>query len=193
MRRILSYTVAGLAALALAACAGTPAGMSPTTAPAPAQEAAPAATVGALSIVDPWVRPVNPMAPTATPMPDATPMAMDMGATPAAVNTGGYLIIRNGGAEADALIGAAAVEDLAGAVELHTVVDEGGVMKMRPVEKIEVPANGEAVLKPGSFHIMFVGVKRELKAGDVVKLSLTFEKAGTVEVDAVVRPANPMP
>jgi copper(I)-binding protein len=158
-----------------------------STQPAPA--AAPAATLGTLAISDPWVRPVTLEAPT--PMPDATPMAM--GETGATINTGGYLIIANSGAEADALVGVSAAGDLADAVELHTVIEEGGMMKMRPVEQIDVPANGEAVLKPGSFHIMFIGVKKELKAGDSVKLSLTFARAGTVEVDAVVRPANPMP
>jgi copper(I)-binding protein len=103
------------------------------------------------------------------------------------------MVINNSGAEAYALIGATVSADLVEVVELHTVVEEGGVMKMSPVEKIEVPANGEVMLKPGSFHVMMIGVKQELKPGDLVKLSLTFEKAGTVELDAVVRPANPMP
>lgn len=186
MRRILVYALISITTLALAAC-GAPARMSNEPAPA-ALPAAPAATLGALAISDPWVRPVSLEAPT--PQPNATPMAMDGGAM---ITTGGYLIIANSGAEADALVGVSAASDLADAVELHTVVEEGGMMKMRPVEQIDVPANGEAVLKPGSFHIMFIGVKKELKAGDSVRLSLTFAKAGTVEVDAVVRPANPMP
>lgn len=192
MRRTLVVVLASLSALALGACAGTPARMSSEPAPA-VQPAAPAVTLGALTINDPWVRPVALEAPAATAMPSGTPMAMGDGSEGSAVNTGGYMVIANSGAEADALIGAAAVGDIAAAVELHTVVEEGGVMKMSPVEQIEVPANGEAVLKPGSFHVMFIGVKQELKAGDTVRLSLTFEKAGTVEVDAVVRPANPMP
>jgi copper(I)-binding protein len=188
MRRMLSITLASIATLVLAACAGAP-GRPAMEQPA----AAPAATLGALTINDPWVRPVNPNAPPPTAMPNATPMAMGEGAAPAPVNTGGYLTIVNSGAEADALIAASAAGELSEAVELHTVIEEGGMMKMRPVEKIEVPANGEAVLKPGSFHVMFVGMKQELKPGDTVKLTLTFEKAGSVEVEAVVRPANPMP
>ncbi|NTU82630.1 MAG: copper chaperone PCu(A)C [Chloroflexales bacterium] len=194
MRRIFTFGLAAIASLALAGCGGTPAS---TTQPAATQQtaapAAPAATLGALTINDPWVRPATPMARVATPMPEATPMAgateesmggMDMGAT---TNTGGYLTITNSGSEPDFLVSASVSPELVEAVELHTMIDEGGVMKMRPVEKIEVPANGEAVLKPGGFHVMFIGVKKELKDGDVVKLSLTFEKAGTVEVDAVVR------
>ena len=189
MRRILVYALVSITTLALAAC-GVPARMSNEPAPA-AQPAAPVATLGALAISDPWVRPVSLEAPT--PQPNATPMAMEGSAMGPMITTGGYLTIANSGAEADALVGASVAGDLADAVELHTVVDEGGMMKMRPVEQIDVPANGEAVLKPGSFHIMFIGVKKELKAGDSVRLSLTFAKAGTVEVDAVVRPANPMP
>ncbi len=188
MRRMLSIAMSLLALFALAACGGTPAG---TTTEQAAQPAAPAVTLGSLTVTDPWVRPVNPAAPAPTAMPDATP-AGDM-AMAATVNTASYMVINNSGAEADALIGATVSADLVEVVELHTVVEEGGVMKMSPVEKIEVPANGEVMLKPGSFHVMMIGVKQELKPGDLVKLSLTFEKAGTVELDAVVRPANPMP
>jgi copper(I)-binding protein len=103
------------------------------------------------------------------------------------INTAAFLTITNSGATSDFLISASAAPEIVKAVELHTMIEEGGVMKMRPVEKIEVPANGEAVLKPGSFHVMFIGVQKELKDGDTVKLSLTFEKAGTIQVDAVVR------
>jgi copper(I)-binding protein len=182
------FTMSVIALFALAACAGAP--MSTTNEQA-AQPAAPAVKLGTLTISDPWVRPANPMAPIPTAMPGATPAGnMEMGAT---VNTASYMVINNSGAEADALIGATVSSELVDVVELHTVVEEGGVMKMSPVEKIEVPANGEVMLKPGGFHVMMIGVKRELKAGDLVKLNLTFEKAGTVEFEAVVRPANPMP
>lgn len=190
MRRLLSFLPALIAALALAGCAG----MRTEQAPAAQPAQAPAATLGDLTIGDPWVRPANPNAPAPTPVPDATaaPMggAMEMGAL---ITTGGYLTVANSGAEPDYLIAAAAPAGLADAVELHSVVDEGGMMRMRPVERIEVPAGGEVALKPGGFHIMFIGVKQELKPGDTVRLSLTFAKAGTVELDAAVRPATPMP
>lgn len=179
MGRLFSPVTALIAALALAGCAGAPAAQ------------APAATLGALTISDPWVRPADPGAPPPTAMPGAAPAqtggAMEMGAM---VTTGGYLTVANGGAEADFLVAAAAPAGLADAVELHTVIDEGGMMRMRPVERIEVPAGGEVQLRPGSFHLMFVGVRQALRAGDTVRLSLSFEKAGTVEVDAVVRPGS---
>jgi copper(I)-binding protein len=193
MRRIFSLATSTLAAFALAACAGTPARMNTEQAPAAQPAQAPAVTLGSLTINDTWVRPANPNAPAPTPMPDATAAPADGMAMAATVNTGGYMTIANSGAETDYLIGASAASDVAGTVELHTVVEENGVMKMNPVERIEVPAGGEATLKPGSFHVMFIGVQKELKPGDTVKLNLTFEKAGSVEVDAVVRPANPMP
>ncbi len=194
MRRLFTSALALIAPFALAACAGTPARMSPEQAPAGQPAQAASVTLGSLTINDPWVRPVNPSAPPPTAMPDATPAPMGAEMEmPATVNTGGYLTITNSGPEADYLIAAAAPSELVDVVELHTVIEEGGMMRMRPVERIEVPAGGEVMLKPGSFHVMFIGVKQELKPGDAVKVSLTFEQAGTVEVDAVVRPANPMP
>lgn len=192
MRRLTMTGLALFVALSLAACAGAPA----TTTTQQEAKAAPAATLGALTISDPWVRPASPAAP-AMAMPDATATpghsmggSMEMGA---GTTSASYMTIANSGSEPDALIAATTATDLVEAVELHTMIEEGGVMKMRPVEKIEVPANGEVMLKPGSFHVMFIGVKQELKPGDVVKLSLTFEKAGQVEVDAVVRAPDAMP
>ncbi|HMQ30799.1 MAG TPA: copper chaperone PCu(A)C [Chloroflexaceae bacterium] len=189
MRRTLNLAVALAAALALAACAGT----MPEQAPAVAQPAAPAVTAGSLTIRDPWLRPASPDAPASTAMPDATPAPAGGHGMAPMVTTGAYMTIANGGAEPDALLGVTAPPGLAEAVELHTVIEEGGMMRMRPVEQIEVPANGEVALKPGGFHIMFIGVRRELRAGDTVALSLEFARAGAVEVTAVVRPANPMP
>ncbi len=77
--------------------------------------------------------------------------------------------------------------DAAKAVELHTVTMVDGVMQMRPVPFIEIPANGAVELKPGGFHVMLVGVKQPLKTGVSIKLKLTFEKAGVQEIQAPVR------
>ena len=81
------------------------------------------------------------------------------------------------------------------AVELHTHVNEGGVMKMRPVKDIDVKAKGEAVLKPGSLHVMLIDLKGPMKEGDSVPITLTFDDGSSKQVEAkVVRPtANPMP
>ena len=65
-------------------------------------------------------------------------------------------------------------------------VDGNGVMTMRPVEAIEIPAGGTAELKPGGFHIMFLDLKMGAVEGERFKGTLTFEKAGTVEVEFAV-------
>jgi periplasmic copper chaperone A len=100
-------------------------------------------------------------------------------------NSAAYMILRNGGDTADRLI--KAESDVANAVELHKSTMEGGIMKMAPVENIEVPAKGQAKLEPGGLHVMLIGLKRELKAGEKIKLKLQFEKAGMQEVEAEVR------
>jgi len=95
------------------------------------------------------------------------------------------MILRNGGETADRLV--KAESDVAEAVELHKTIMEGSMMQMAPVEHIEVPAKGQAELKPGGLHVMLIGLKHELKPGEKIKLKLQFEKAGMQEVEAEVR------
>lgn len=82
----------------------------------------------------------------------------------------------------------AAASPVAGKVELHTHLHEGGVMKMRQVEAIEVAPGKPAKLETGGLHIMMMELKQPLKAGETIPLTLTFEKAGKVEVQVPVRP-----
>ncbi|PDW02751.1 copper chaperone PCu(A)C [Candidatus Viridilinea mediisalina] len=167
MLRIQAIIITLLAALALAACAE-----APTTAPAPAAEPAadaPSYTLGDLTLTDPWIRPRSQAEVEAGP-----------------INTGGYLLISNQGSEPDFLIDAAA-GDLSEVVELHTMVMDGDVMRMDQIERIEIPAGGTTELRPGGLHVMFIGLNRGLEPGDIIKLNLTFERSGTIEVDAVVR------
>jgi periplasmic copper chaperone A len=90
---------------------------------------------------------------------------------------GGYLTIRNTGAEADRLIGVSA----AGlkSAELHSMSNDGGMMKMEKVVAIDVPAGGEVKLEPGGLHLMLFGAGG---AADPLTVTLTFEKAGKVDV-----------
>lgn len=74
----------------------------------------------------------------------------------------------------------------AGRAEVHTHVMDGDVMKMRRVDALEIAKGGAKVLKPGGDHVMLMDVKDPLKEGDLVKLTLTFEKAGDIEVEATV-------
>lgn len=77
--------------------------------------------------------------------------------------------------------------DLAERAELHTHYEEGGVMKMMHVlEGFAVPALGFHSLVRGGGHVMLMGLKSELKNGDVIDLTLTFEQAGDVTMQAVI-------
>ncbi len=96
---------------------------------------------------------------------------------------GGFLKI-TGGAAADKLVSASA--GVSKTVELHTMVMEGDVMRMREIGSIEVPAGKTVELKPGGLHVMFIGIHKPLKVGDTIPLTLRFEKAGEVKVDMKV-------
>ena len=96
-----------------------------------------------------------------------------------------YLTVDNAGAKADALV--AASTDAAKTVELHEVQKDGNVMKMRPVAKIPIPAGGKVQLKPGGYHIMLIGLAHDLKPGETIPVTLKFEQAGEVRVDATVK------
>lgn len=76
------------------------------------------------------------------------------------------------------------------AAELHTMSVDGGVMKMRPVAAIEVKPGSKTELKPGGLHVMLIGLVKPLVEGEAVSLTLTFEKAGRVDVKAMVRKAG---
>jgi periplasmic copper chaperone A len=87
----------------------------------------------------------------------------------------------------------AADSPVARKTEPHSTTFDGGVMKMRAVERIELPANKTVVLKPGGYHLMLVDIKRELKPGDRVPLTLIVQDRNgarsTLQLDAEVRAA----
>lgn len=80
---------------------------------------------------------------------------------------------------------------VAAMVEIHEMAMQGDVMQMRPVSALAVPAGKTVELKPGGYHVMLMGLKQQLKAGDSVPLSLVVEGAGrkreTIELKAPVR------
>ena len=108
---------------------------------------------------------------------------------PGQVNGAGYLEIENKGEAADKLI---AVESTASKrIELHTIINENGVAKMRAVEGgIPVPAKGKTNLKPGGYHVMFIQLNGPFKVGEKVDAVMKFEKAGAVNVQFKVKPAT---
>jgi copper(I)-binding protein len=85
----------------------------------------------------------------------------------------------------------AAASPVAERVELHSMTMDGGVMRMRPVPRIELPAGKTVTLAPGGLHLMLFGLKQPLKDGDKVPLELSVQSAGsaptTVKVEAEVR------
>jgi copper(I)-binding protein len=114
-------------------------------------------------------------------------------APPNAPATGAFMVIRNAGDKDVKVV--KADNPVSRVTELHTHLNEGGVMKMRPVPAIDVKAKGEAVLKPGGLHVMLIDLKAPMKEGDTVPLTLTFDDGSTKKVDAkVVKPtAAPAP
>jgi copper(I)-binding protein len=92
----------------------------------------------------------------------------------------------NKGKEPDRLLGGKT--DVAQTVEIDETVIEGGLAKMQMLAGgLEVPAQGEVLLEPGSYHLMLIGVTHDLKVADEVSIKLQFEKSGRVMVEAKVR------
>jgi len=119
---------------------------------------------GALTIDHPWARETAP--------------AQSVG--------GGFLSVANRGATEDRLL--AASSPVAAQVQLHTMSMDGAVMRMRQVTGgIAIPAHGTLELRPGGFHIMFIGLKRPLRQGERVPATLRFARAGRVNVEFAVQ------
>jgi len=118
---------------------------------------------GSVSVGDPYVRAVPPGQP----------------------NSAAFMTLRNGSTVPHSII--SAKSSTAKIVELHTHVNEGGMMKMRQIKQIDVPAHGEATLQPGGLHVMLIGLKGELKPGDNVLITLLFEDGSKKVIEAPVR------
>ncbi len=108
---------------------------------------------------------------------------------PGQVNGAGYLEIDNKSSAEDKLI---AVESAASKrIELHTIINENGVAKMREVQGgIPISAKGKTNLKPGGYHVMFIQLNGPFKVGEKVDAVMKFEKAGSVNVQFKVKPAT---
>ncbi len=110
-------------------------------------------------------------------------------ATAVLARTGaGYLTLANQGAELDHLLGVATPRARKARLHSHIVAD--GIVKMRPVKAIEISPGDPAVLQPGGFHIMLMGLEAPLEAGTAFPLTLSFEKAGANEVEIRVENAG---
>jgi copper(I)-binding protein len=99
-------------------------------------------------------------------------------------NGAAYMEISNRGERVDRLTGASS--PIAKRVSLHGHTMNDGVLRMRPIEAIDVEPGTSSVLAPGGLHIMLMGLKEPLIAGKSFPLTLTFEKAGKIEPEIVV-------
>jgi len=105
---------------------------------------------------------------------------------PKAPTGAAYVSVANTGAGGDRLVGAASPR--ASTVELHTMSMEGDIMRMRPIEGVDLPPGGRLAMQPGGgVHIMLIGLTAPLKPGDRFPLTLEFAKAGKLEVSVEVR------
>lgn len=116
------------------------------------------------TVADAWVRP---------------PMGADR---PAA----GYLVITAPAGDGDVLVGAAS--PIAATVEIHeTMAGASGMMAMHPIDRLEIGAGATVRLEPGGYHLMLMGITDMPAVGSTVELTLTFERAGELVVQAEVR------
>jgi copper(I)-binding protein len=136
-----------------------------------------------IRIENAWARPGIAIA-TKSPAPHAGGMpGGEMRAMPG--NSAIYMVIHNASADADRLVGATAA--VARTVELHETRIEGGMAQMRKIDGIPVPAKGKVELKPGGLHVMLIGLKRDLKAGETFPVTLKFQRSGEVRLTVRVR------
>ena len=97
---------------------------------------------------------------------------------------GAFMEIENEGKVADRLL--SATSPVAGMVQIHETRMKNNIMTMNHVMGIDIPADGKVKLKPGGYHVMLMKLAAPLKVGETFPLTLTFEKAGSVEVTVQV-------
>jgi copper(I)-binding protein len=105
---------------------------------------------------------------------------------PGQMGSAAYLTIHNAGGE-DKLL---AVTSSGADASLHSTSMDNGVMRMRPLQALDIPAKGTVELKPGGTHVMLMALKQPLQAGATLELDLRFEKSGERKVSAEIRPAS---
>jgi periplasmic copper chaperone A len=104
---------------------------------------------------------------------------------PGQPNSAVFMSLENRSDQDQALV--AAESDVSEIVELHTHVEEGGMMRMRQIEKIDVPAGETVTLQPGGLHVMLIGLQQALEPGQTIDLNLVFEDGSRIPVQATVR------
>jgi len=116
-----------------------------------------------IQVMDPWAREVPPNMRTSA----------------------GFLIMKNTGSVPHSLV--AAESPWCGMVELHTHINDNGVMRMRPVKEMPIAPGGTTKLQPGGLHLMLMKLKAPLKAGQKMPITLIFEDGSKKAIEAEVR------
>jgi periplasmic copper chaperone A len=126
-------------------------------------------SAGAITIAHPWAR--------------ATPPGAKVG--------GGYFTVTNNSDQPDRLVSLSAT--IADHGEVHEMSVTNGIMSMRELANgLTIPAHSSVELAPGSFHVMFIGLNQPLKQGEHFSSTLTFEKAGPVNIEFTVESIGAM-
>ncbi|KAA3621774.1 MAG: copper chaperone PCu(A)C [Proteobacteria bacterium] len=100
-------------------------------------------------------------------------------------NSAAFMVLANGSTVDHAVV--SAQSPAADVVELHTHVNDNGMMKMRRIERIDIPANGQTVLEPGGLHVMLLGLTTSLADGDEIPVTLVLEDNSLLELTAPVK------
>lgn len=134
-----------------------------------AAKAPPAATLGSLEISQPWAR----------------------SASASSLEGGGFFTLVNKGGAADRLI--AASSPAAERIEIHAIKVVGGDIEMRPLENgLAIHPGSTATFKPRGYHLLLIGLKAPLGPGGAVPVTLTFEKAGSIDIELAVAAPGPV-
>lgn len=104
---------------------------------------------------------------------------------PTAKTTGAFLELMNHSDKDIKLL--KAESDFASKVEIHNHIEKDGMMKMVEVPFLIIPAGKTVAMRPGSYHIMLIGLKESLKEGQVAKIKLTFDDKSTQTIEAKVQ------
>jgi copper(I)-binding protein len=129
-----------------------------------------------IQIDDAWARPSRPM----------TAPGQRADSAAAAVTTSAvYFTLRNAGGRSDTL--RAASTDVANAIEIHESRVDDGVMRMRQLQSVEVPAGESVTFRPGGLHVMLIGLTRDLAVGDAFTLTLDLSQSGERSIRVTVR------
>ena len=104
---------------------------------------------------------------------------------PGQPNSASFMEIKNSGNVDHALVGGSS--PVAEVVELHTHTMEGGMMRMRQIDKIDLPAGQRVTLQPGGMHVMLIGLKQQLRPDEHASITLKYEDGSETTLEAPIR------